>query len=195
MLARGLSIFTRATPNQIAVSVISGLLVSLLVIGVQFCDRSLEKRDQKREAKEYISEMKQWVLDQSEINKLVKMAQEARKTDENFPVPTPEQIILVRLDYALNNLELYLATRTTLISNEDRFALFEPIIGARNKVNLLLDNRERCETVSQFLNCLPSESRTSCTTSCTIPGGVVAVTDVATDFFATLRQSVDWLGD
>ena len=145
------------------------MAVALIVIGVQHCNRSFEVRDQQHETKDYISKLEQSVFSETRENEQIELAREARKTDEDFPVPTRDQIRLERLVVALESLELHLTVRTALISREDRFALLEPIIEARNVANLFQDYQMRG----------------------TIADGVV--TGAAAEFFATLRENVAWL--
>ena len=149
---------------KILVSVVTGLLVALIVIGAQCVMDSLTKHSQQEETKDFISEIENSVLDEAKENKIIAIATEARKQYPGFPVPSREQLRLERFLVALDSLELFLTLRTPLISDEDRFALLAPIIEARNTGNLFKESR-RYEKVSE----------------------------VAGNFFANLRNAVEWL--
>ena len=189
MLVRGLGIIGVIVRHQITITVVAGLITGLAtsLIAVEVQDyrhskeeerreeqRQLEEREeeqrQKRETKDYISGLEQSVFNVTLEDELIALARDARKTDKSFLVPTRDQIRLERFTVALESLELHLTVRTTFISNEDRFALLGSIIESRNAANLFLDHQKRGGTIAD---------------------GVV--TNVATDFFADLRQSVDWL--
>lgn len=171
MLIKGWSIITTALSHSIAISIYAGLAVTLAVMGVQHLNRSFEERGQQHETRDYIRKLELSVFNETQENQTIELARKARKTDKDFPIPTRDQIRLERLAVALESLELHLTVRATLMSREDRFALLDPIIEARNVVNLFQEYQKG--------------------------GGLVqdgVVTGVATEFFTMLREDVDWLG-
>ena len=151
---------------KILVPVATGLLVALTMISAQCVIDSFTRHSQQEETRDFISEMENSVFDEARENKVIAIATEARKEYPDFPVPPREQLRLERFLVALDSLELFLTLRTPLISKEDRFALLEPIIEARNTGNLFKESRLYAE-----------------------------VTKVARGFFTNLRNSVEWLGN
>ena len=134
------------------------------MVGAQCVTDAATKSNQQQEVKDFIKNLESNVFDVTAENEGIALSREARKEDENFPVPLREQLRLERFLVGLDSLELFLTIRTPLISGGDRFALIEQIIEARNVANFFEEFRQ-----------------------------YGAVTQVARDFFGALRHVVEWL--
>ena len=111
--------------------ILTGIIVALLVVGAQFADRALEKREQQAETRDYVLEMEKLVnsdpvlvfgLDSIGAGDETVPAL-GRRVAERVVRPFEEPIRLRRFIQALQGLQLHLATRGSHISTEDSFAI------------------------------------------------------------------------
>ena len=158
--------------HPIAISVYTGLAVSLVVVAMHNLFDRLERYQQQRETKAYVSQLNDFVLDTRRTGESVWVSQshpEVQMTDDLWEA-TEDEAMLRRFEIALDSLELHVNSRAVLISTEDRFALLEPIIDRRNAIGPFLEFEKE--------------------------GGIFVaglVVGIVVEFFAELRDTVDWL--
>lgn len=157
--------FGLASTLQVPLSIVSGLLVALIVVGVECVLDSSEKHSQQEETREFIAVIENSVFNPAREDEIIAVTTEARNRTGDFPVPLREQLRLERFLVALDSLEFFLTVRTPLLPSQDRFEMLRLVIEARNIANLFDDSKQ-----------------------------YGAVSDVARDFFSLLRSAVAWLG-
>ena len=155
---------SRKILTSVTTGVVTGLLVALIVIGVERLNDALDKSQQQEHTRDFILEFERSVFDVEGENRAIEGANEARKKNQDFPILSREQIRLERFQGGLESLDLFLTLHVPSISIEDRFALLEAIISARDTANFFEKHRYYRDVSTR-----------------------------ARGFFAELRAAVEWL--
>ena len=128
-----MSRLTRRDALQVGISVLTGLLVSLVVYAVGWAIDFLEERQERNEISMFLAEMERDVFDEAALRRGIDGFE---KAGANL-APSPDAIQLTVFSRWLDDFELLISVDASHISREDRYKILRQVNGAEEVVQLL----------------------------------------------------------
>ena len=124
---------TRRDALPVSISVLTGLLVSLMVYTVGWAIDFLEESQERNEIRTFLAEMERNVFDEAALRRGVEGFEKAGAK----PAPSSDTIRLTIFSRWLDDFELLISVDATHISREDRYKILRQVDGSQEVVQLL----------------------------------------------------------